>query len=113
MAFNAELAEYMGLHLSSQGNFRWLNNKGDIVVESVYWQSGEEYNNNRNLHSDSGSGWIVVITKEGFELLKHALGNVKLYQHKRIERKLKFYQSKYGTYINEKDDNYKVTQIDF
>ncbi|PRX47316.1 hypothetical protein [Salegentibacter salegens] len=113
LAFNAELAEYMGLHLSSQGNFRWLNNKGDIVVESVYWQSGEEYNNNRNLHSDSGSGWIVVITKEGFELLKHALGNVKLYQHKRIERKLKFYQSKYGTYINEKDDNYKVTQIDF
>ena len=111
LAFNADLARFMNLKLSSKGNFRWLDQNDELVVESVHWQSGEEYNNSRNLHSESGSGWLVLITKSGFEKLKKALGKETFYQHKRIERELKFVQNNYDTYINEKDFNYKVVDL--
>ncbi|MBJ2173628.1 AAA-like domain-containing protein [Aureibaculum sp. A20] len=111
LAFNRGLAQHMELKLSPDGYFRWLDEKDNVVVESIYWQSGEEYNNSRNLHSESGNGWFVVITKKGFERLKKALGYKKLYQHKRIERELKFIQSNYDTYINEKNSDYKVNEI--
>tara|TARA_R110000764_G_scaffold204139_1_gene289408 strand:- start:178 stop:546 length:369 start_codon:yes stop_codon:yes gene_type:complete len=111
LAFNADLARFMNLKLSSEGNFRWVDQNDELVVESIHWQSGEEYNNSRNLHSESGSGWLVLITKSGFERLKKALGKETLYQHKRIERELKFVQNNYDTYINEKDFNYKVVNL--
>lgn len=111
LAFNSELAHYMNLRLSKEGYFRWLDENDEIVVESIHWQSGEEYNNSRNMHSESGSGWLVLITTKGFERLKHALGKEKLFQHKRIERELTFIQSNYDTYINEKDSNYKVFEL--
>ncbi|MCG2461296.1 AAA family ATPase [Flavobacteriaceae bacterium F89] len=111
LAFNADLARFMGLKLSSEGSFRWLDADDQLVVESVHWQSGEEYNNSRNLHSETGSGWLVVITKKGFEKLKKALGQDTLYQHKRIERELKFIQHNYDTYIHERDYNYKIVEL--
>lgn len=111
LAFNADLARFMGLKLSPDGNFRWLDKNDKVVVESIHWQSGEEYNNSRNLHSESGSGWLVLITKEGFERLKIALGKERLYQHKRIERELKFVQRNYDTYIHEMDFNYNVVEL--
>lgn len=111
LAFNSKLAQFMGLRLSSEDNFKWLDSNDELVVESIYWQSGEEYNNSRNLHSESGNGWLVLITKNGFEKLKIALGNKTLYQHKRIERELMFVQSNYDTFIHEKDFNYKIFEI--
>ncbi|NRR93170.1 ATP-binding protein [Winogradskyella undariae] len=111
LAFNASLARFMGLNLSNEGYFRWLDENDELVVESVHWQSGEEYNNSRNLHSESGNGWLVLITKKGFERLKKALGETTLYQHQRIERELKFIQSNYDTYIHEKDYKYNVIKL--
>lgn len=111
LAFNADLARFMGLKLSCEGNFRWLDKNDELVVESIHWQSGEEYNNSRNLHSESGSGWLVVITKKGFDRLKIALGSKTLYQHKRIERELRFIQRNYDTYIDERNFNYIVLEL--
>ncbi|CAN0486774.1 unnamed protein product, partial [Scytosiphon promiscuus] len=43
--------------------------------------------------------------------LKTALGSKTLYQHKRIERELRFIQRNYDTYIDERNFNYIVLEL--
>lgn len=95
LAINPRLAYAMNLKLSNEGNFRWLDENDNIVVESFYWKSNDENNRNRNLHSESGQGWFVNITEDGLERIK-SLGVDVLYHHRKIYRRLEFSQRKYN-----------------
>lgn len=111
LAINPKLAKTMNLKLSNEGNFRWLDENENIVVESFYWKSNNEDNRSRNLHSESGQGWYVAITQEGLERIKK-LGVNKLYHHRKIFRRLEFTQRSYNTYIKEKNDLSSIEKIE-
>ena len=111
LAFNPVLAEKMGLKLSEVGNFRWIDKNDNVVIESVFWKNNDEYNRSRNLHSETGYGWYIIITQEGLDKLKE-IGINNLYQHKKISRSMRYYQRKYNYDINENNDAVKISNID-
>lgn len=110
LAINPSLAKAMNLKLSTEGNFRWVNENQEIVVESVYWRNNDEGNRNRNLHSESGFGWFVVMSQEGIKRIK-ALGVDHLFHHKKIFRRMEFHQRRYNTYIKEAHDHWNISEI--
>ncbi|MDY3318732.1 hypothetical protein PG637_04845 [Riemerella anatipestifer] len=103
LAFNPVLAEEMGLKLSEKGNFRWVDENENIVIESVFWKNNDVLNRSRNLRSESGYGWYVTITQDGLDRLKD-IGVNNLYQHKKITRTMKYHHRKYNDNINEDND---------
>jgi len=112
LAFNPRIAKMMDLRLSEEGNFRWLDSENQIVVESIYWKSSEEGNTSRNLHSEAGYGWYVVISRKGLlQLKERVLGNSLILHHKRIQRKMVFVQRKFGTYLDEENDIYETFSL--
>ncbi|MFH6935243.1 hypothetical protein [Flavobacterium sp. FlaQc-30] len=111
LAFNPEIAVLMGLELSRDGIFRWVDKENTIVIESVFWQNNDETNKSRNLHSECGHGWYVRITKAGIEKLKE-LELYPQYHHQKISRNLTFIQNRYNTYIENKNDIDNIVEID-
>ena len=111
LAINPSLARAMGLVLSEQGNFRWVDEKGNIIVESIYWRNNDNQNRSRNLHSESGHGWYVVINNEGINRMK-TIGIKQLFHHKKIFRSIDFIQRRYNTYISENHDHWDITKIE-
>src|SRR5574344_543615 len=63
LAINPTLAFTLGLSPCDDGYFAWKNAKGEKVVESFYWQSGN-INASSLSHYETGEGWIVVAKKE-------------------------------------------------
>jgi hypothetical protein len=51
--------------------FRWANQEGTPVVESIWWKDGPVDSYNQHLHSEVGTGWLVLATQQGFEEIKH------------------------------------------
>ncbi|MFL0122953.1 hypothetical protein V2611_14250, partial [Tenacibaculum maritimum] len=112
LAINPRLANMMRLKPSIDGNFRWLDENGNIVVESIFWQNNYENNRSRNLHSESGYGWYVIISEEGIKRMKR-VGINSLFHHKKVFRRLKFTQRNNNTYINEENSHWNITRITF
>lgn len=83
IAINPSLAYSMGWEPSEDGYFAWKDAKGEKMVESVYWQSG-----NINMFSrgsfESGEGWIVVVSKEAMAVIASMTA---LYMHKNVLRR--------------------------
>lgn len=112
LAINPRLANAMNLRPSDNGSFRWLDENGNIVVESFYWKSNYEKNRSRNLRSESGQGWIVTINQEGLKRIKE-LGAEKLFHHRKIFRKMEFSQRKYKTQIKEENNLSSIEKMHF
>ena len=111
LAFNPEIAVVMGLELSKEGIFRWVDKENNIVIESVFWQNNDETNKSRNLHSECGHGWYVRITKAGIEKLRE-LELYPQYHHQKISRNLTFIQNRYNTYIENRNDITNILEVD-
>jgi len=103
IAFNPVLAEEMGLKLSECGNFRWLDENDNVVIESIFWKNNDGSNRSRNLHSETGHGWYIIITQDGLDRLKD-IGIDNLYQHKKITRTMRYHHRKYNNDINENNE---------
>lgn len=104
LALNPLVADDLGLVLDDEnGNFRWIDENGNTVAESIFWRLGN-YNNKQGHHnSEAGYGWFVTITKEGLESIQKIAENRPLYHYKKVARVLEFVQERYGTYIDEQD----------
>jgi len=113
IAFNPQYAVKLGLSLSIKGNFRWLDNEGNIVIESIYWKNNNIYNKSRHLHSECGYGWYVIISKNGLEKLKKLFGLEELFHHKKVFRNLVFIQNRYNTYIDKSNNLSNVVKVEF
>ena len=74
LALNPLLGQQMGWELAGKGWFRWIDRKGETVVESLWWADGPEHSYNSFLHVEVGGGWLVVMTEEGFEEVSRRMG---------------------------------------
>lgn len=111
LAFNPRIAFFMGLELSTEGIFRWVDKYNNTIIESIFWKNNDDVNRSRNLHSECGYGWYIQITKEGIEKLKKIEIDPK-YQHQKIRRELKFIQNRYNTYIDTKNEVTNIVEIE-
>lgn len=84
IAFNPALAESLKWKPSIKGLFSWENEEGEIMVKSVYWQSGNINFFNYD-HDEVGEGWLVVVSKTALETL-HKVSD--LYSHKTVTRRM-------------------------
>ena len=66
IALNPAFATMLGLRPCEDGSFAWQNADGVMVVESVYWQSGNINGSSRG-HYEASEGWMVVMNKKLFE----------------------------------------------
>lgn len=84
IAFNPALATRLKWKPSINGLFSWENEEGEIMVKSVYWQSGNINFFNYD-HDEVGEGWLVVVSKAALETLQKVSD---LYSHKRVTRRM-------------------------
>ena len=75
LAINPIVPENLGWSVDNEGLFRWLNDKGDIMVESIWWQSGRL----RRFPPADGvraSGWMVCANNNAYKSIKELMSNV-------------------------------------
>lgn len=78
IALNPTLGKLFEWRISSEGLFRWVDQYGQFMVETIWWNDG----NPRQLgvHFCSlGQGWIIVASKEAMKQLK-ILGDLEAIQ---------------------------------
>lgn len=90
LAFNPALAYALNWSPVDDCWFGWANQSGDLVVESIWWHDGpsSQYST-RYLNCEVGSGWLVVITEQGFKEVKQFAGQ--LSRGGLVRRQLGFY----------------------
>ena len=75
LAFNPETARQLGWSQLGDGIFRWVDDKGDTMVESVWWADGKfEFEPTGRDHGEVGEGWIVVATEAAVEQIVERFG---------------------------------------
>jgi hypothetical protein len=50
--------------------FRWAGQQGVPVAESIWWGDGPIHQFNHHLHVEVGSGWLVLVTEQGFDTIQ-------------------------------------------
>jgi hypothetical protein len=78
IAFNPSLAKELGwssIESVKDSCFRWVNQSGDLVVESLWWNDGLPEQHLRHPSSEIGSGWLVLATQQGFAEIKKWAGD--------------------------------------
>jgi hypothetical protein len=70
LAFNPKLAFALGWHHVGDGWFRWIDQEGEVVAESIWWADGHFYRYSRYQHSEVGNGWLVLLSKQGLQQIK-------------------------------------------
>ena len=84
LAFNPACAKMLGWRLSKDGMFVWLDNDGNKMVESVFWQSGNTFYRNRS-NQEGGDGWLVLASDKAIATLQSISS---IYVHQMDERTL-------------------------
>lgn len=84
LAFNPACAKILGWRLSKDGMFVWLDNDGNKMVESVFWQSGNTFYRNRS-NQEVGDGWLVLASDKAIATLQSISS---IYVHQMDERTL-------------------------
>ncbi|MBN1316411.1 MAG: ATP-binding protein [Anaerolineales bacterium] len=70
LALNPEMGKALGW-IPAPGNwFRWLNQAGDLVAESVWWNDGPLEQFSTHIYVEVGGGWLVLVTESGFEEIR-------------------------------------------
>lgn len=83
LMLNPKMAERFGWRPAELGNEAWVDENGELMVESVYWLNGSIYFTGRST-IEAGEGWYVVATEKGMERLR-TLGD--LYVHRMTTRR--------------------------
>ncbi len=69
IAFNPRIAREFGWRLSSEGLFRWIDEGGDLAVESMWWRDGSLDRYDRHHSCSVGEGWLVLATESAYSRL--------------------------------------------
>ena len=70
LALNPKLGYELGWKLESGGLFQWVDDLGDVVARSLWWRDGSIELYNRFTRTEVAEGWLVMISKLGFEDIK-------------------------------------------
>ncbi len=75
LAINPMICKQFGWKLSDHGMFRWIDDNGDIMVETRWWQDGliNDYN---ITHDEVGEGWLVIASKKAMRKISNKFNNI-------------------------------------
>lgn len=69
IAFNPDLARFLGWEPEYTKLFAWKNSQGETMAESIYWANGNIQMNPRK-DGEVGEGWLVIVSVDGLEQIK-------------------------------------------
>ena len=73
LALNPWLAREVGWQVSEEGLFRWVDEAGRIMVETVWWLDGLPDQSGYS-GDEVGEGWLIVASQDAWQQLLAALG---------------------------------------
>lgn len=74
LALNPKVGNSLGWSLSEEGFFRWVNDEGKIMVESIWWMDGNIDQVPPHSDDEVGDGWLVLATKEALNSITSTFG---------------------------------------
>ena len=77
LALNPAVAFRLGWSISDGGTFRWVNDQGHVMAESMWWMDGRPVLVGDGLPEDEvGEGWIVIVSECALAQIEAAFGPV-------------------------------------
>ena len=74
LALNPQIAISLGWYPSGKGAFQWVNKKGNVMVESLYWKDGPISRLPPKMDDICSNGWLVVASHEAIDKIRRAYG---------------------------------------
>jgi len=78
LAINPTIPLSLGWQFSQKGLFRWVDEKGNIMVESLKWQDGSIHRYPPRYHEVCSEGWLVVSSEEAAGSIAKKIGPSKI-----------------------------------
>ena len=75
LAFNPSIAFSLGWSVSNEGVFRWVNEKGNVMIESIYWKDGPISRQPPKMDDICSNGWLVVASDEAIVQIRENIGH--------------------------------------
>lgn len=76
LALNPIIGVELGWSYDNQGCFRWVNDSGEVMVESIYWKDGPISRMPPKFDNVCSNGWLVVATAEAMESIQQLTGEI-------------------------------------
>ena len=77
LALNPAIAISLGWSIAEDGIFRWVDDRGRVMVESVWWMDGRPMLLADGLLEDEvGEGWLVLASESALAQIEKALGSL-------------------------------------
>jgi hypothetical protein len=77
LALNPSVAGQLEWNLAEGGLFRWADNDGQTMVESVWWADGLVGQSPPHLEDEVGEGWLVLASESAWEAIASLLPNLR------------------------------------
>jgi hypothetical protein len=74
LAINPELGRRLGWTPSAEGLFRWVDDNGRLMAESLWWEDGSRSMRPPHFEDEIGRGWLVVATRPALEQIAALVG---------------------------------------
>jgi hypothetical protein len=74
VALNPSIGFSLGWSVSNDGVFRWVDEKGDVMVESIYWKDGPISRQPPKMDDICSNGWLVVASHEAIDKIRKIIG---------------------------------------
>ncbi|MBE3709814.1 hypothetical protein HJ210_22715 [Vibrio parahaemolyticus] len=74
LALNPAIGFYLGWSVSDEGLFRWINEKGDVMVESIYWKDGPVSRQPPKMDDICSNGWLVIASHSATKKIREITG---------------------------------------
>lgn len=74
LALNPSIGFSLGWSLSPEGLFRWIDEKGEIMIESIYWKDGPISRQPPKMDDICSNGWLVVASHEAIDKIREVIG---------------------------------------
>ena len=75
LALNPAVGVQLGWSIADDGIFRWVNDQGHVMVESIWWIDGRPTLLDDGLAEDeAGEGWLVLASERALEHIEETIG---------------------------------------
>ncbi|MEQ0541105.1 MULTISPECIES: hypothetical protein [Klebsiella] len=75
LALNPSIGLFLDWSVSDEGVFRWIDEKGDIMVESIYWKDGPISRQPPKRDDICSNGWLVIASDEAVKKIREVIGD--------------------------------------
>ena len=77
LALNPAIAIRLGWSIAVDGIFRWVDDQGRVMVESIWWMDGRPMLHADGLPEDEvGEGWLVLASESALGQIEEAFGSL-------------------------------------